>query len=141
MPGEGRPHSYENRLRQLFQHLAPAPDLITLNSFFWDTRYFGLHAQHYGFPSARHSEFRVLTWGELAWHRTRLLDVVRAYRAAFPSPTTKLMFRLGQPHSTNMLDANIGTFQLNSSIRQAMKTLDVPIFECKTLAAIHAAGG
>ena len=95
-----------------------------------DTRYFALRAAHDGLPVSQHSQFRTLTWNELAWHRTRLRSVIAAYRVAFPDAA--LMFRLGQPHSSNNAGGNVGVFQLNQSIRFVMGELGVPIFECES---------
>ena len=82
--------------------MVPAPDLVLLNSFFWDTHFFAQYAVHNQFPPARQAELRAISWGELVWHRGRLAEVVQAYRDAFSQ--TKLMFRLGQPHNTNFAD-------------------------------------
>lgn len=80
------------------------PDLIMLNSFFWvcksstlwervadnttclqDLRYFTLRAQHFiPAPSPLHAFERPLTYSELAWHRSRVRDVIELVREKFP---------------------------------------------------------
>ena len=127
---EKGPWSIENRLKELFlpdvENIG-TPDVVVLNSVFWDLRYFALHAKHYNHSLPLQAEERSLTWGELEFHRKRIGIFVSIFRTAFPDAT--ILFRLGQPHSTSRNGGNIGVFQLNESIRAEMARLGVGIFE------------
>ncbi|GAA5905271.1 hypothetical protein JCM6882_003733 [Rhodosporidiobolus microsporus] len=132
------PYAVEGRMREYWLPDAEAsveegglggkPDLVVINSFFWDLRYFALHARHFpSRPSSLRAEERPLTYSELAWHRGRVRDYVELVRKAFPG--VPVMFRLGQEHATNRNEGNVAVFQLNESIRAALRELDVPVFE------------
>ncbi|GJN93405.1 hypothetical protein Rhopal_006460-T1 [Rhodotorula paludigena] len=103
------------------------PSVIVLNSFFWDLRYFAIHAQHHDHSEYRQRWERALTYSELAWHRARVRVFVESVREAFPG--VPVMFRLGQAHQTNRNEGNVAVYQLNQSLRAVLARLDVPIFE------------
>ncbi|GAA5865545.1 hypothetical protein JCM8547_007643 [Rhodosporidiobolus lusitaniae] len=105
------------------------PDLIVLNSFFWDLRYLALHARAHPFsrPSSLRADERPLTLNELEWHRLRVRDFVQLVRETFPG--VPVMFRLGQDYRTTRNQGNVAVFQLNESLRAILKELDVPVFE------------
>ncbi|GAA5820861.1 hypothetical protein JCM11251_001849 [Rhodosporidiobolus azoricus] len=132
------PYAIEGRMREYWLPdtetgvadggLGGKPDLVVINSFFWDLRYFALHARHYpSRASSLRAEERPLTYSELAWHRGRVRDYVELIRKAFPG--VPVMFRLGQEHATNRNEGNVAVFQLNESIRAALRELNVPVFE------------
>ncbi|GAA6037472.1 hypothetical protein JCM8097_008205 [Rhodosporidiobolus ruineniae] len=131
------PYAVEGRLREYWLPdtqtskdeggLGGKPDLIVLNSFFWDLRYFALHAKHFRRPEALFAEERPLTYSELAWHRQRVREYIELVRSAFPD--VPIMFRLGQQKSSNRNEGNVAVFQLNESIRAVLRELDVPVFE------------
>lgn len=91
------PYSIEDRLRDAFEpDLVDIgqPDLIVLNSVYWDLRYFARKAQHEGWQAELQRSDRPLTWDELRWHRSRLRSFVMLFRERFPG--TKIMYRPGE---------------------------------------------
>ncbi|GAA6013085.1 hypothetical protein JCM10207_006167 [Rhodosporidiobolus poonsookiae] len=124
------PYSVEERMEAFWLpdvREVSKPDLIVLNSFFWDLRYFTLHAHHFRRPAPLREWLRPLSYNELAWHRARVREYVELFRREFPG--VPLMFRLGQSRRDNAHHANVAVFQLNESLRAVLRELDVPVFE------------
>ncbi|GAA5958861.1 hypothetical protein JCM21900_002259 [Sporobolomyces salmonicolor] len=124
------PYSIEERLREVWVPDAAAaarPELIVLNSFFWDVRYFAYRARHFNHSLHLQREERALTYSELAWHRARVQVLVESVREAFPG--VPVMFRLGQQRRTHRNEGNVAVYQMNQSLRALMAELRVPIFE------------
>ena len=70
------------------------PDLIILNSVYWDLRYFSRKARHEGWSSGElQDSVRPLSWNELRWYRHRLGVMVELFRERFPG--VPLMYRTG----------------------------------------------
>lgn len=98
-PAENNPPPFflEERMGDVFEpDLAEIgePDLIILQSIYWDLRYFPYHATQYGWSWELQRVTRPMTWTELAWHRARLTDYVRLFQDRFPG--VPIMFRLGE---------------------------------------------
>lgn len=70
------------------------PDLIILNSIYWDLRYVVYKASHEGWAWQLKRVTRPMTWRELEWHRRRLRTMVELFRERFSG--VPLMFRLGE---------------------------------------------
>lgn len=125
------------------------PDLIILNSIYWDLRYVVYKASHEGWAWQLKRVTRPMTWRELEWHRWRLRTMVELFRERFPG--VPLMFRLGEQHAlpaenSNGIDArfvrvghsrvnndhngNVAIYQMNESAKAMMARLGVPIFPC-----------
>ncbi|BGP58316.1 hypothetical protein JCM8202_000921 [Rhodotorula sphaerocarpa] len=123
------PYSIEDRLRDAFEpDLVDIgqPDLIVLNSVYWDLRYFARKAQHEGWQAELQRSDRPLTWDELRWHRSRLRSFVMLFRERFPG--TKIMYRPGQLRADNAGSGNVAVYQINESAQHVMAELGVPIF-------------
>ncbi|GAA5976793.1 hypothetical protein JCM10908_005633 [Rhodotorula pacifica] len=130
--GDVGPFSIEDRLPAQFEpELASTsrgePDLIILNSVYWDLRYFAMKAREEGWTEKGLLDgVRPLTWDELRWHRYRLGVTVKLFRERFPG--VPLMYRTGQARATNKAGGNVAIFQINESAKYAMRVLGVPIF-------------
>lgn len=95
--GDPGPSALEQRLPAQFEpELASTgkPDLIVLNSVYWDLRYFSRKARHERWSSGElQDSVRPLSWNELRWYRHRLGDMVELFRERFPD--VPLMYRTG----------------------------------------------
>ena len=95
--GDPGPSALEQRLPAQFEpELASTgkPDLIVLNSVYWDLRYFSRKARHERWSSGElQDSVRPLSWHELRWYRHRLGDMVELFRERFPD--VPLMYRTG----------------------------------------------
>jgi hypothetical protein len=95
--GDPGPSALEQRLPAQFEpELASTgePDLIILNSVYWDLRYFSRKARHEGWSSGElQDSVRPLSWNELRWYRHRLGVMVELFRERFPG--VLLMYRTG----------------------------------------------
>ncbi|GAA5985495.1 hypothetical protein JCM10908_006998 [Rhodotorula pacifica] len=123
------PYDIEARLPAQFEaDIADigTPDLVILNSVYWDLRYFTRKAVHEGWSEQLRKEPRTLTWDELRWHRHRLQVFVELFRKRFPD--TPHMYRPAQLRATNKGAGNVAIFQINESAKSLMETLGVPIF-------------
>ncbi|ORY81282.1 hypothetical protein BCR35DRAFT_304158 [Leucosporidium creatinivorum] len=130
-PAENNPPPFfvEERMGDVFEpDLAEIgkPDLIILQSIYWDLRYFPYHATHYGWTWELQRVTRPMTWNELAWHRARLTDYVRLFQKRFPD--VPIMFRLGQERANNQGGGNVALYQMNESAKTLMNYLGIPIF-------------
>ncbi|KAJ8291759.1 hypothetical protein OF846_005008 [Rhodotorula toruloides] len=102
------------------------PDLIILNSIYWDLRYVVYKASHEGWAWQLKRVTRPMTWRELEWHRRRLRTMVELFRERFPG--VPLMFRLGHSRVNNDHNGNVAIYQMNESAKAMMARLGVPIF-------------
>lgn len=103
--GDHGPAAVEQRLPVQFEpELAAtgrAPDLIVLNSVYWDLQYLSRKARHErwfaaaaaGGEGSLQDSVRALSWNELRWHRHRLETMVQLFRNRFPA--VPLMYRTG----------------------------------------------
>lgn len=96
------PYAIEDRLASVFlpdlvELGITQPDLLILNSVYWDLRYFARKAEHEGWSEELRRSDRALSWRELAWHRGRLVQFVELFRRQFPG--VPMMYRPG-PHSS-----------------------------------------
>ncbi|BGP11432.1 hypothetical protein JCM10049v2_007339 [Rhodotorula toruloides] len=102
------------------------PDLIILNSIYWDLRYVVYKASHEGWAWQLKRVTRPMTWRELEWHRRRLRTMVELFRERFSG--VPLMFRLGHPRANNDHNGNVAIYRMNESAKAMMARLGVPIF-------------
>ncbi|CDR45883.1 hypothetical protein NBRC10512_002726 [Rhodotorula toruloides] len=125
------PYSIEGKMKEYWLSDVEEigkPDLIVLNSFFWDLRYFTLRAKHFiPSPSPLHATERPLTYSELAWHRSRVRDFVDLVREKFPG--VPLMWKTGQERESNRGYGNVAVYQLNQSLRAVLNRLNIPVFD------------
>lgn len=73
-----------------------------------------------------------MTFNELAWHRSRLEQVIEKLRRAFPD--AYLMYRTTTTSShtiSQTIDYSVAVSQINQSARALMKQLRIPLFHCK----------
>ncbi|GAA5885576.1 hypothetical protein JCM3774_001661 [Rhodotorula dairenensis] len=144
--GDRPPAAFEQRLAVEFEpELATtgdkAPDLIVLNSVYWDLLYLSRKARHERWSSSLPSwagasagagewslqdPVRALSWNELRWHRHRLGMMVQLFRDRFPG--VPLMYRTAQSRANNRAKGNVALFQINDSAKFIMHQLGVPIF-------------
>jgi hypothetical protein len=114
-PAENNPPPFfvEERMGEVFEPdlvEIGKPDLIILQSIYWDLRYFPYHATQYGWAWELQRVTRPMTWTELAWHRARLTNYVRLFQKRFPD--VPIMFRLGE--SASKLSASLGRAHASS---------------------------
>ncbi|BGP35390.1 hypothetical protein JCM10296v2_007226 [Rhodotorula toruloides] len=108
------------------------PDLIILNSIYWDLRYVVYKATHEEWSWQLKRVTRPMTFQELAWHRRRLRTMVELFQRRFPG--VPLMFRVGtslhlrHERANNDMKGNVAIYQMNESAKETMKRLGIPIF-------------
>ncbi|KAK4049348.1 hypothetical protein OIO90_005477 [Microbotryomycetes sp. JL221] len=125
-----RPVNFEDRITTLFAPLLARigrnPDLILLNSSFWDMAFIAAKARYRKWVVELRASPRTLTWTELAWHRARLVHLVRVMQDRFDNPP--MMFRTAHLRRDSDKSSNVEVFQINESIKALMRHLDVPLF-------------
>ncbi|GAA94708.1 uncharacterized protein L969DRAFT_94664 [Mixia osmundae IAM 14324] len=128
-PAVGPPR-WEDRFRTLFEPMlleTGPPDLIMFNSEAWDADiYAEARGKAIGAPELATSA-RPLLWQELAWHRSRVRQVINELRHRFAG--VPIMYRVDHYHADQDNGKNLHVYQVNQSMRSLMLQMGIPIFE------------
>lgn len=129
--GEQRPITFEKRLpevmvpqmHKLMGTVKLKPDLVILSSLFWDERLIRDHAKLTHLDRGNNHGF---LFNELAWHRSRLRELIDFVRANYGTPP--IMYRTRQIRKHTAHDELLRIFQLDESCRAVALEMGVKEF-------------
>ncbi|KAF8531936.1 hypothetical protein JB92DRAFT_3092116 [Gautieria morchelliformis] len=127
-PPERRPLTFESRIEQVMlpwmaKQSISKPDLVIETSLFWDDGFLNQLCGHQNCTSRN----QPLTYFELAWHRSRVHELV-AYTRTLYGKEIPIMFRTRHVRESNTYNRIMRIFQLDQNLRMVARELDVKLF-------------